>query len=291
MHSIRAMIILAIIGFSAPLLAGQSGSPVGMVLEASGSAQVERDGSRNDLRLADFLYAGDRLITEAGQISFVFCPTESRIGVEQQSTVELTASGIDSVAGPEPGSSPSPCVLPQVALGAESMERVGALRGRGYPPIELYLGGQITQVRPVFDWSGIEGAESYHLLLTTLTGDFVWELDTPDTSATYPESMSALDDGQRYRWELTANAGVDIQAQQSANFTVMVDEGLAETAGAGDSLIRAVALENAGFYAEAAALYRQFREDDSDRISQRLAWLYWNAGLIAASNAELERLP
>ena len=90
---------------------------------------------------------------------------------------------------------------------------------------------------------------------------------------------------------MTANAGVDIQAQQSANFTVMVDESLVEAAGGGDSLIRAAALENAGFYAEAAALYRQFREDDSDRISQRLAWLYWNAGLIAASNAELERLP
>jgi hypothetical protein len=289
MLSIRKAVFLMIAALTAPLAQAQDGPAIGMVLEASDTVEIERGGSSSGARLADLLYAGDRLITNTGQIAFVFCPTESRLDLASGATLELNAGGFNSVSGPQPASTAIPCVLPQVSLGAESMERIGALRGRGYPPIELYFGGQVSQNRPGFIWSEIEDAESYHLLLLTLNGDFVWEVDTPETSASYADDLPDLQDGERYRWEVTATSGNDIVGQQAVNFTVTLDPDLTEATGAGDDLIRAVALENAGFLSEAAAIYRQYRDDE--RIGQRLAWLYWNAGLIAAANAELEQLP
>lgn len=289
MYSTRIALLLLVICLTTLPVKAQSGPPLGMVIESSGTVEIERDGVRNGVRLADLLYAGDRVITRSGQVAFVFCPTESRVGLAGNASLELTEAGITSLDGPGPTSNPVPCVLPQVSLGAESMERVGALRGRGYPAIELYLGGQISQFRPSFNWRALEGIDTYHVSLTTEDGAFVWETDTSDNSAKYPESMSALEDGQVYRWEVTARSGDQILGQQAANLTVMGDSGFGE-AEFGDTLVRAVALENAGYYSEAAAVYRQFRETEGDRIGRRLAWLYWNSGLIAAANAELDRL-
>ena len=270
MYSTRTTLLFLLISLTTLSTRAQSGPPLGMVLEATGAVEIERDGSRNELRLADLLYAGDRVITGSGQVAFVFCPTESRIGLAGDATIELTEAGISSLDGPGPTSNPVPCGLPQVSLGAESMERVGALRGRGYPAIELYLGGQISQIRPSFHWGALEEVDSYHVSLTTEDGTFVWETDTSDSAAVYPESMSALGDGQIYRWEVTARSGNDIVGQQAANLTIMGDASF-EEARFDDDLVRAVALENAGFYSESAALYRQFRESEGDRIGRRLA--------------------
>ena len=289
-HSVRITFLFWLIAALTLSVEAQTGPALGMILEASGTVVIERDGARNEVRLADLLYAGDRLVTGPGRVSFVFCPTESRVGLEGDAVLELTDAGLNSLEGPAPTSNPVPCVLPQVSLGAESMERVGALRGRGYPAIELYLGGQITQLRPKFDWRALEGVASYHVSLTTEDGGFVWESDTSETSAQYPSSMATLEERQIYRWEVTAASGNDIVGQQAANFTVINDVSLDESL-FDDTLVRAVALENAGFYSEAAALYLQFRETEGDRIGRRLAWLYWNSGLIAAANAELDHLP
>jgi hypothetical protein len=55
--------------------------------------------------------------------------------------------------------------------------------------------------------------------------------------------------------------------------------------------MRAVDLENKGYYAETARLYRGLRGDSEDlRLTRRLAWLYWNAGLLVAFSREQERL-
>ena len=56
-------------------------------------------------------------------------------------------------------------------------------------------------------------------------------------------------------------------------------------------MMRAVVLENAGYYAEAATEFRGVLAGGStdERIVGHLAWLYWNAGLIAASNEEMKR--
>ena len=263
-----------------------------MVLETIGTVEIERDGSRNAAQLADLLYAGDRVMAAAGEAAFVFCPTERRVGLSNGSVVELSSTEVTRVTGPEPGMSPTICVLPQVALGAESMERVGGLRGRGYPAIPLYLGGQISQSRPLFEWGEIEGADSYRLTLTTDDGLPVWEESVSSPSVRYPESRPPLEE-KGYRWEVVAERRGEVRGQQTANFTVKPDPSLPDPVGddPGSLLVRAAMFENAGYYAEAAALYATVRGEGLDpRIGQRLAWLYWNSGLIAAANVELDRL-
>ena len=270
----------------------QGGPAVGMVLETVGTVEIERAGSRSPAQLADLLFAGDRILAAAGEVAFLFCPTERRIGLSTGSLVELTTTEVTRVTGPEPAISPSICVLPQVALGAESMERVGGLRGRGYPAIPLYLGGPISQSRPVFRWGEVDGVESYRLTLTTEDGLPVWEETVPSTSIRYPETMPPLEQ-KNYRWEVLAERGAEVAGQQAANFTVKADPSLPAADGddQGARLLRAAAFENAGYYAEAAALYSRVRGEGADaRIGRRLAWLYWNAGLIAAANEELDRL-
>ena len=270
----------------------QGGPAVGMVLETAGTVEIERAGERSPAQLADLLYAGDRVLAPAGEVVFLFCPNESRIGLSIGSLVELTATEVTRVTGPEPAISPSICVLPQVALGSESMERVGGLRGRGFPAIPLYLGGQISQSRPVFEWGEIDGVDSYRLTLTTEDGLPVWEESVPSTSIRYPETMPPLEQ-QNYRWEILAERGAEVAGRQAANFIVKPDSSLsaAEVGDPGGRLVRAAQFENAGYYAEAAALYSRVRGEGTDaRIGRRLAWLYWNAGLIAAANEELDRL-
>ena len=54
----------------------------------------------------------------------------------------------------------------------------------------------------------------------------------------------------------------------------------------------AVALTDAGYYSEAASIYRKFRsQNNSDvRLTNELIWLYANAGLAAAEAAERQKL-
>ena len=292
MKTMTVLVFLFGLGLLAPASPAQSGPAVGMVLETIGTVEIERDGSRSAAQLADLLYAGDRVMAAAGEAAFVFCPTERRVGLSNGSVVELSSTEVTRVTGPEPGMSPTICVLPQVALGAESMERVGGLRGRGFPAIPLYLGGQISQPRPLFEWGEIEGADSYRLTLTTEDGLPVWEESVSSPSVRYPESRPPLEE-KGYRWEVVAERRGEVAGQQTANFTVKPDPSLPDPVGddPGSLLVRAAMFENAGYYAEAAALYAAVRGEGLDpRIGQRLAWLYWNSGLIAAANVELELL-
>ena len=286
------MVAALALALLAPSSFAQDGSAVGMVIETVGTVEIERGGARSTAQLADLLFTGDRVLAAAGEVAFVFCPTERRIGLATGSVVELTPTDVTRITGPEPAVSPTICVLPQVALGAESMERVGGLRGRGYPAIPLYLGGQISRPRPLFEWGEVEGVDSYRLSVTGEDGLPVWEETVRSTSIRYPESMPQLEE-KSYRWEVLAERDGEMAGQQAANFTVKPDPSLREVEDddQGSLLIRAAQFENAGYYAEAAALYARVRGEESDaRIGRRLAWLYWNAGLIAAANEELDRL-
>ncbi len=144
----------------------------------------------------------------------------------------------------------------------------------------------------MFEWGEVEGVDFYRLSLTREDGLPVWEETVRSTSIRYPESMSPLE-AMSYRWEVLAERDGEMAGQQAANFTVKPDPSLREVEGddKGSLLIHAARFENAGYYAEAAALYARVRGEESDaRIGRRLAWLYWNAGLIAAANEELDRL-
>ena len=264
-----------------------------MVIQAQGDVQLEREGARSRARVADLLYPGDRIAASAGKATILFCPSSQRTEIPQNSSVEVSAGALKVLRGSPTHAAGARCVLPKVALGAEDMERVGAVRARpGYKPIALYTGGLLSQTRPVFRWAAVPDAASYHLIVRSATEDetIVWERRTSDLEAAYPDAQPPLRAGE-YQWDLMAAGGGKILAQGTATLTVRPAADLPGGAEVPPP-VRAVALENAGYYAEAAEIYRALRERDPEdgRLTRRLAWLYWNSGLLTAAGEELRRL-
>ncbi|HEY3129925.1 MAG TPA: hypothetical protein VGL91_10735 [Acidobacteriota bacterium] len=294
---ILRILIAFIISFSfwsQAAAAQQKAAPIGMVLQVKGDVQIQRSGAKKRANLGDLLYPSDHVMTGLGEAMFVFCPSNERVMLKNHTTLDVTAQSIRVVKGAPPTrQKASACVLPRVALGSESMERVGALRARGYPPILLYVGGPITTSHPLFHWGPIPDAKIFHLTLRDENGSAIWEHETSSTSVAYPESAPALAE-KSYQWEVRAEKDGKIVAQQAASFDVKPNRELSR-ASAGDAaerLLLATELENAGYYAEAADFFRQLSEahPDDTRLTRHLSWLYWKAGLVTAMNQELDKL-
>ena len=269
----------------------QNQPPVGMILMADSAVQVQRGTARTPARLGDLLYAGDRVTTGTGQVTFLYCPSSERLTAKNGMTVEL-GPRVANTAGLTRAA--AKCALPQVALGSESLERVGGMRARGNPPIPIYLGGTIASNRPTFSWAPFPGTQQYRLSLTDADGKVLWEYRGAAPAATYPQTMPALGEGE-FRWEVVAQADGKTLAEQSAPFTVKSNAELSAVPAANDAasvFLRATELENAGYLAEAAAYFRMLRDSNpgDERLSRRLVVLYWNAGLIAAVNDEMSKL-
>ncbi len=269
--------------------------PVGMILQTNGEVFVESESVRNAARLGNLLNAGDQLIVSSGGATFLFCPSQEKVTLSGGTSVQFSSDSIELVTGETPQTeSVGRCALPRVSLGQASLERVGGLRARGHPAIVLYVGGTISQTHPLFQWQPIEGSDSYQLRLKNEMGIPVWEQSTTSTSVAYPESRAALAEGKEYQWEVQALGEGEILAEQRANFVMKLDPELPATNSSDpvDQLLRATTLENAGYFAESADVFRQLRETHPEdiRFTRHLAWLYWNAGLIAAANKERERL-
>ena len=290
---------------------GQDAPAVGMLLDVTGQTQIERSGSRSMGQLADLLYVGDKVVVDSGNATFMFCPSGQRISLENGTVAELGAREIVTT-GPDAARSTMDCILPEVALGTESLEHIGGFQPRTiYDAIPLYTGGRISTNRPIFRWKEVGGVDSYELRLTNVAGLGVWTYRTEVNSAPYPESMSSISDGD-YTWELTAESRGQILFQERTDFTVDTprtdfeesfeafgnsllrvfgiddDESPAST---GEKLTEGIRLENAGYYSEAAELYRQLRDQHPDgRITRHLVWLYYEAGLAAAAEDELSEL-
>lgn len=265
--------------------------PVGMILQTDGTVHIKRGSTTSAARLADLLHDGDRVITASGRTLFLFCPSGERIVVGDNTTIELKGSTVMLLKGAAPVKSKTSCALPKVALGSESMERVGGMRARGYPPMSLYLGGLISSQRPVFKWEAVPKAEFYLVILKDRLGNVLWEHRTATVNYAYPESKPLLA-AESYQWEVQAQSGGKPIAQQTANFEIKPNPELNEMSRLDLPLMRAFELENASYYAEAADYFRALRENNPEdtRIARRLAWLYWNAGLIAAANEELNKI-
>ena len=272
----------------------ESQDPIGMILSTSGEVFVEREGERSAARLADLLHRGDQVITAAGEVNFLHCPSQEKITLRRDSRAELSHKVVEVLQGQTASKERiGGCALPHVELGSENLERVGGLRARRYPPIVLYLGGSVLTTRPLFEWVPIENAQSYLLTLRNEMGAVVWEQKTDTAGLAYPDSMASLQN-EDYRWEVTALSDGKTIAQQWANFRVKSEPDLAENLKnqSLDRLTQATLLENGGYFSEAAAHYREIRKVhmQDPRFTRHLAWLYWNAGLIAAANQESDKL-
>jgi hypothetical protein len=265
-----------------------------MVLALSGKATLQRGASQTSPRLADLLQPGDRIRVESGNLTLLFCPTSERVVLSTGTTIELQANAVRVVSGGQPTREAAKCALPQVALGKESLERIGAVRGRGNPPIALFTGGPLTAARPVFEWAPVGTSPTYQVTVKNSDDDVVWQQQTSETKLAYPASNAALSPGS-YSWEVRARADGKVVGEQTANFEVKPAPELsgATARDAAAMLMQATTLENAGYFSEAAAYFRELQKTDpsDDRIGRRLAWLYWNAGLVTATSEQLQRLP
>ena len=112
-------------------------------------------------------------------------------------------------------------------------------------------------------------------------------------SAAYPSTLTELTEGS-YLWELRGQADTRTTGFQNALFQVEPSATLSSKAATDDAarLLRAMELESSGYYAESAGELRELLSGDASdkRILGRLAWLYWNAGLIAAADETMKRL-
>lgn len=272
-------------------------APVAIVLRMEGAPTIQHAGSTRPARIYEILYADDRVSAGgAAKITVAYCPTNQKLAIPSGSSVVLGASAIRAASGKAPEATSFKCALPQVALGSENLERVGALRGRGDPPVALYTGGSVTSAHPTFKWEPVDGAKLYRLVITEDNDDHrVWSTEKPAPLSEMATATSvALRPGTPYRWELTAEADGKIVARQSTTFEIKPNAELSAIPSDPDArLLRAVALENSGYFAEAADTFRQLRTSNpnDERISRHLIWLYWNAGLSEASKRELARQP
>ena len=262
--------------------------PQGMILGIEGDVMLERAGSQSPAELAELLFEGDRLVSRSGRATIIYCPDKKTLRIQPDSTSILDSSGFRTLVGEGPDSKDSNnCVLPQIALGTESLEHVGALTLRSSsPPIPLYLGGRVSQSRPTFSWAPVENAKSYRLKISNLQGNTLWEHRTEDLSIAYPDSKKALAKGD-YAWELSAFDDNATTAYQLAVFRIEPASMTTSHPAGSDAerLLRAVELENAGYYSEAAREFSILLSGNTDdtRLMRRIAWLYWNAGLSAAA--------
>jgi hypothetical protein len=287
--------LVAAVGLTGALSAVPQGTDpaIGMVIHADGPVVIQRGTQKNAARMADLLYPGDAIVTSAGKALILYCPSSERLTVLPNSVLEVGVREVKVLKGQSPQRTPGKCLLPQVALGAESLERVGTFRARGYPPLTVYLGGAITSRRPVFLWRTVDEAEEYHLVVQKADVEVVaWETRTGASTCPYPASMEPLKAGE-YEWRVQAQTGGRILAEGRARFEVRprVDMSQATREDEASGLQRALELESAGYYAEAAILFRRLREEspNDSRLARHLAWLYWNAGLIEAFNEEWKR--
>ncbi len=290
---LRVAIALAMMvgtAFSAPS-ANQKNQPVGMVLRSKGEVVLERSGQKRPVQLADLLYAEDTVSAVSGEASILFCPAATTYRLGDGSSIKL-AKDLAVATGDTVQSSPSSrrCALPEVALGAESLERAGAIRIRssGLPPITLYLGGPVSSPRPKFSWKSSGQADQYRVTVRDERGEEVWQSLTKESEAEYPQDLAPLRGGL-YEWQVEGLAGERTVATQSTRFVVDPNPELAALDDSGpEALLNAVALENSGYYSEAAAIFRTLRQTDpaDERIARHLAWLYSQAGLSMAASEE-----
>ena len=268
---------------------------VGMILIPD-EARIERGSERLAARMGDFLMVGDSITATSGETVFVFCPSQEKVSLQAGSRVQLTDSRVTVLQGPDPNlGSLHGCEIPKIALGDEDLERIGGMSPRGPPWLIIYLGGPTSQRLPVFSWEEVAGAESYRVVVQDDSGKRIWEQTTTGGSLEYPVSAPRLKEGQNYSFEIRAKQDARTTVQGIVQFMIKPNPQLAEALQEGDSgelLMRAVALEKTGYYWEAAALYRLLRGKNPEdvRLTRRLAFLYWKAGLFAAADRELDRL-
>lgn len=287
--------LLVLVASSEPCFSFQAHpEPIGMILQTRGRTNIKRKAGTRRIAFGELLYTDDRIFVRSGEISLLFCPTGEKLVARSPAVLELSKSRVHLLGGVSPIRISSRCSLPEIALGKENLEGIGKTIVReSLEPVSLYLGGKLASSRPRFEWGRVAGAVSYHALVKSESRPVIWESRSGSSSVAYPESLPPLADGF-YLWEVRAEAKGKTLAGGTAMFEVRHNSNFTGKTGLafGDQFLRAIEFENAGYYAEAAALLRGLRDTygQDEKITRRLAWEYARSGLNAAATEERQRL-
>jgi hypothetical protein len=271
------------------------GGPLGMILRVRGEVELTRGSATVAALPGEILQEGDRIHVVSGEALINYCPENGRFRVGQGAEVELQATRLDLQSGDDVRKTgTNTCSFPEVRLGEESLERVGALRPRGSAPgttVVLFLGGPVSTGRPRFEWKPVTSSDHYVVRLLDEMGDAIWEKSTPEYHLEYPTDEPALEGGW-YNWEVVAFEGRETIARQQADFEVHPGENLPSPWSVETDLLlpTAFSYEGDGYFAEAAACLRRYlrTEGEDARLNRHLAWLYRQARLPDASSDQME---
>ena len=284
-------ILLVLNGLS---LFAQDAAPAGMVLLTRGDVSLMRGETSRPARLGELLFAGDRVSVLEGEAVVVFCPLGKRLRFTSGSISVLGEDHIETSSGPPAEVlDKRQCAIPKVALGAESLERIGGMRPRGEPPVTVFLGGRISTGRPHFEWQPIPEADVYGVSVSDELGRVLWSVQASESAVDFPVDRPGLPDGW-FSWEVVARNPSGVVARQVTSIEVrrVARTGLEAPPAPEELLLRAVELEDQGYFAEAGACLRLLKDayPSDARLRRRLAWLYWKAGLLPAFNREMRFL-
>jgi hypothetical protein len=117
--------------------------------------------------------------------------------------------------------------------------------------------------QPIFNWSGVDAAESYVLTVIRQDGSVLWRMATRETELPLPREFR-LTPGERYTWRVEAKGEAGRLADASAGFTVAAAETIQRlrqlrterAAPFGRRVLYAAQLSEAGVLEEAAELWR-----------------------------------
>lgn len=306
MRSSKSIVLLIILAMGTwnhvPAASAQEGTKIGMVLQVQGGVTLRRPGTESrHPQIADLVYAEDQIETSSpGQLIISFCPKGGRVVVTENSSVAIQETTIKKLRGKDPvWSAGAKCVIPRVAVGEHQIEHSGITAARSTPLITLYVGNKISTPRPVFTWEPVPNADDYKLTVTKASPSgngtvWSWQHVGNAGEARLPDTTSGLQPGA-YSWKLVARAN-GTEYEQTAKFEVKPDQNISliqvkDLKDQASQLERAIALTNAEYYAEAAAIFRELRSANpgDPRFTNELIWLYRQAGLILTADDEIKK--
>lgn len=201
-------LVLLLSGVAAPAEAQSAGTePVALVVQVNGEIGVQPAGAATRRRAAvgTPLHAGDRVLVGSGGRAVIL----HRSGRMESAAAPVTI--------PEPPQGQAAAGL--FAQTLRTMSQVATTDARSQPnrqgmirpiagaavPISPRNSIRVLDVRPVFTWFAVPGAEAYVVQIKGPDGRIVRYTTTRDTVWSLPRGAAALIPGARYEWTVASH--------------------------------------------------------------------------------------
>lgn len=246
-----------------------SADTIAMLIELSGRVETQVDGRPVSVSMLAEFVPGSRLrLHKDAKVLLLFYRSGEQYAVGGPSLIRFHRAGLEALSGSEPVRKPAlqgkdGRTLTVRAAGVAQAGMV--VRGSNRPISPLNPAGAITlEPRPTFRWREFEAGIEYHFILRDSNGRILLDRVTRGGSLELPAQV-ALGEGEHYRWSLSARApdGAYYALNQKLS---LADPGMRSDvenfrpgadAIAGDRIVFAVWLEQAGLKDEAARYWRE----------------------------------